>query len=755
MTTRRKIKPGIISLKKRNNLKGKILNGGRPMGTSLNGYVNGPVNTNGRPVNGHVNGSVNGNVNTNGHVNGSVNGNVNTNGHVNGSVNGNVNGPVNTNLNAPMGTNGHVNGSVNGPVNTNLNAPMGTNGHVNGNVNTNGHVNGPVNTNLNAPMGTNGHVNGNVNTNSRPVNGHVNGHVNGPVNTNLNAPMGTNGHMNGPVNTNGRHVNGPVNGRPKGTSLNGPVNGRPKGTSLNGPVNGRPKGTNGSHKRVKKNPGKKTQSSTFKKSMATKIQAAFRGRLNIKIRPHFLSKVCPDSSECIMIGKNKDITYKFFDGFKNLKYLHEYEVINSGDNGSIFKIDFMKNGYHSYGAIKIASPINSSVVDPINGPIKINRDFYKDETLSSFYLTSPDNMIYEYLVGLYLNQYIQYLPNFLETYQLLQFNDFDTYKNILLQIHDKQNTKPVSIMELKKHLIPLKYENVLNDLDELKYMIDRGCESHTFGIDTLRKSYTYTLMTQYVKNPITLRSLLSNHDFNNYHLIYILFQIYFTLSKLNEKFVHYDLHDRNVLLYEPYPDGYIEYFYHVDNQIIQFKSKYIVKIIDYGRSYMGIHTKQIKEHILTSSLKCYDYHADQNGYYDVEQSGYYVAQQSGYNIFDIFDEFFIDYNQPNVSHDLRLMSFLKLYYTFDDNKGKIILDILSKVQYNVGIPGLPQYFGTEPNPNPGYPTVINNVTDAFESLKDGIIQSLTDGQNDMGPLTKRAEMHVYGLDRPYEFKEIT
>jgi hypothetical protein len=479
-----------------------------------------------------------------------------------------------------------------------------------------------------------------------------------------------------------------------------------------------------------------TESATVinKNKMATEIQRMFRGRVNAKLRPQFLSRVCPDSAECLIIGKQRDIAHKFFEEFKTLKYLDQYKRINSGANGSIFQINFLKNGYNSYGALKIATPFDSHLVTPEI----IERSFIENMSLDRLFLNEPDNMIYEYLVGLYLNQSIDYLPNFLETYQLFNITNFNTYKNIILQIHESSTVKKVDSSVLKTHMKPLKYENVLKDPTQLKYIIDDGCDVYSFGIDTLHQSYTYCLMTQFMKNPKTLRSLmLSDPNFNDNELLFVLFQIYFTLSALNGNFVHYDLHCQNVLLYQPYPDGYIEYRYHIAHRVIRFKCKYIVKIIDYGRSYMGEYTKQIKEHIENTSLPC---------------SGI-DAGESGYNIQDSYKDYFIDYDSPNVSHDLRLMSYLLLHYRFDRKKGKIIREILNKVQYNVGLKDPHSYFGTKPNRSSGYPTLINNVNDALKSLTDGVLKGVKEGLNEI-PGTKKAEMNIYGLHKKYEFNEV-
>ena len=53
-------------------------------------------------------------------------------------------------------------------------------------------------------------------------------------------------------------------------------------------------------------------------------------------------------------------------------------------------------------------------------------------------------------------------------------------------------------------------------------------------------------------------------------------------------FTHYDLHLDNILVFEPYLEKYIEFKYTLPSgKIITFKSKYVCKIIDYGRCYFN------------------------------------------------------------------------------------------------------------------------------------------------------------------------
>jgi hypothetical protein len=482
------------------------------------------------------------------------------------------------------------------------------------------------------------------------------------------------------------------------------------------------------------------EKSRTKTQKARIIQKAFRQSVNTKLRPQFLSKVCPDSSECLMLGSNRDITMRFFEGF-SLKYTDSYQLINSGANGSILKIKFNKHNYNSYGVIKISIPFDINK-DDIKY-IKIGDNMQSHFTYNIYKI--PDNMIYEYLVGLYLNEYVDYLPNFLETYQLFKIKEdksgIGQYKQLLYEIYGKDTSVQNFNENFKNILSPVLVDDkgekqdinyVLNHM--LKRFILDSCND-AFNIKNFKRSYTYLLMTQYMREPFTLHSALiptsSLYNFMINHLIYILFQIYYTLHIMNSKFAHYDLHTKNVILYQPYKDGYIEYFYYLENgEIIQFKSPYIVKIIDYGRCYIEKYSNEIKKVVDNS-----------------------ICHSSGYMInTDIAKVFHMYYNKPNNSNDLRLFDSINRitdvhYYN------SIIYSIFSKVVYGRGIyPDRLSIYGTLGNDMIGYPYIINNVSDAFYSLTDGVLKSLQNNQNRFHrKLKKKAEFHIYGLNQKYDF----
>lgn len=100
------------------------------------------------------------------------------------------------------------------------------------------------------------------------------------------------------------------------------------------------------------------------------------------------------------------------------------------------------------------------------------------------------------------------------------------------------------------------------------------------------------LLIQHINSAHSLHDMTNYSRFNNNELVYTLFQIYMTLSCVAEKYTHFDLHTNNILIYEPVKNKYIEYHYHTKDGEVSFKSKYITKIIDYGRCFFrDNHTK--------------------------------------------------------------------------------------------------------------------------------------------------------------------
>jgi hypothetical protein len=112
---------------------------------------------------------------------------------------------------------------------------------------------------------------------------------------------------------------------------------------------------------------------------------------------------------------------------------------------------------------------------------------------------------------------------------------------------------------------------------------------------------------------------------------------------MRKKFTHYDLHTDNVILYEPVPGKYIQYHYQTETGVISFRSPYIAKIIDYGRSYIndGETSKDIYDKVCKLK-KC-----DPN-----------CGVDKGFSMFKLSNEehlYHIVSQKKNESHDLRFL----------------------------------------------------------------------------------------------------
>jgi hypothetical protein len=212
-------------------------------------------------------------------------------------------------------------------------------------------------------------------------------------------------------------------------------------------------------------------------------------------------------------------------------------------------------------------------------------------------------------------------------------------------------------------------------------------------------------------------------------------------------FTHYDLHDKNILIYKPYKTQYITYIYHLkNNQTIRFKSQYIAKIIDYGRSYFKdskITSADIYNKICALS-ECQPKCGDRYGY----------GTFSSY-----FGEMFINPAKRNMSHDLRLMHIIssKLAYNIDIIKKSPttihLLTILNKVVYEQGIVNKDDRgYGTKEDTTIGS-EYVRNVIDAERELRNSIqtIQLQEKTPAYMDQYTECGKMHIYTNGTPMKY----
>lgn len=413
------------------------------------------------------------------------------------------------------------------------------------------------------------------------------------------------------------------------------------------------------------------------KTRKAKQLATFIYKNKYNIKKEYLKAICNDSGVCLNFGKEGYKIKDFFDNFTKLTYAKSpiKQIGNDSVNGFVNEITYERKGYKAYSILKSSRSDNA------------------------------DNLYYEYLVGMYINTLVKRFPTFLETYGIFQYSNSNDWNKL-------SGNKTTSINTINKSLIDLSkrsksaFEN--NQVSEIFELLSDSCTYSKY----------LSIMIQHIKNSNSLRDIYVNNS-NNYlcsfydqELPQIIFQIYFTLSCLADTFTHYDLHDSNVMLYVPIPDGYIQYHYTMPNgEIISFKSKYVVKIIDYGRCYFKYTDDNNSKTIYTQLCKInkrkqnccvnkgYEWLKEEDG--QAKTKTYIVSQKK------------------NKSHDLRLLTILvehlldveKSYNTKYYECFQHMLTNFKTVKYKA-------LYGTNNINKNKYPSEIANVHDALFYCKD-------------------------------------
>ena len=408
-----------------------------------------------------------------------------------------------------------------------------------------------------------------------------------------------------------------------------------------------------------------------------------------------LSVACKNPDNCIAIGVYGDIIKRYFNDFHLSSYVDVRDIRRMGKpsaNGFIMEIPFEKNGFKAYTVLKCSAA------------------------------NEADNLFYEYYVGkFFINKYVNKFPCFLETYHCYRIRQHRYWER------------------MKNDYVPKFYNT--NELVTGLENIDINEGDLNVFADSCRDSKYLAVLIQHFDNFRSLDDLYKEFQNIQYEVLNILYQVYYPLVQLGDKYTHYDLHTNNIFLYKPYNEKeYILMKYHRNGKIIQFPSEYIVKIIDYGRNYFktdSISTdKIIKDYICTSPL-CQPDCGDENGYSAIR--GDIPTPQAYY--YDIKP------NKPNMSHDLRAANELKGYLN------QIISPDQSSM-YNAFI--YQTYYGTVESRNPNFADNkiikdIYNMVDSIELVIDHFNKNKIERKYDSSWKCV-AELNVYDDGRDYDFK---
>ena len=438
-----------------------------------------------------------------------------------------------------------------------------------------------------------------------------------------------------------------------------------------------------------------------------------------------LQKECPDPGQCLVFGKLVDEIKRYFENFdfKYVQYNEIKQIGNDSGNGFVLEIPFSKHNYKTYTVLKCA---------------------HSSQPEKNKY---PDNLYYEAFVGSFVNKWNKQFPCFLETYNIYTIDS--TLRNMLLRLvtEKKLNTLSTFTTNPFNLLYPFEEVNFNNPTSFLSAKnINKSCERFEdicILIQHLQNSITFE---SYLKKIVDEDNTLNKYiNFMTFDLIYYLYQIYSCLGTLANDFTHYDLHINNVLLLDltKSDDLYVKMIYHyADKSSISFYTRYVVKIIDYGRCYVPFSNQLLD--ILKNRLDTPN--CESNG----ENLGYrYLTYPKQYP--------FINLSKKNISHDLLFCEYCKMYFNiirFLKNTN-IYKNVLDKIYYhhkNVfkdqKIP-----FGTNEitNPPSNSNKTIFNVIQMHQVLKQILTKNNNTFQlfnsNFYSKKTQIGEMNIY-LDEP-------
>ena len=487
-------------------------------------------------------------------------------------------------------------------------------------------------------------------------------------------------------------------------------------------------------------------------------------------RAAYLKEHFNDYVQCFVFQIESDKIRKHFDLFSDQKYISNGVVnrIAKTDNNVVFRVMHERDGY-------IASTVFKTML-----------------------CTRSYNLLFEYNVGCFINKKCGIFHCFVETFGLVVYQDHDL--ECMITSNRRTNRRTGNDF-YSPYITKSPTKDFCEDTKSPENLSGRckmdgqpNCSVSRFDSICLflrNKENNLGLITQYIRGNSLAESM--NSIYSRYNLLYILYQIYMPLSVLSNQYTHYDLHAKNILLYKFGTNSHVTFHYHLSRsgcgcshdmyaepqlaetsskdhttkprllrirseEIVSFNSKFIVKIIDYGRSFFNDTTTPSSSNTFRSSEQVYD------RIYDVMSPNFGPTYNREYNTINglefgshkhNYGDFFISSVLRNSSHDLRLIHELKKDYFDYLQFNKPLFDLMQSVEYGVGIRD-PKYktYGTKEQSVSGLSRgKIVNVYDMHYSLK--LLMKYEESialQNEYYSASKKVgDLHIYDDDRPFEY----
>jgi hypothetical protein len=269
-----------------------------------------------------------------------------------------------------------------------------------------------------------------------------------------------------------------------------------------------------------------------------------------KIKLNYLKHICSNAGDCLSFGKETEKINKLFHNFVDFSYV-EFPIKRIGSvsvNGFVSMLKYKRNDYECYAILKSSQKLSS------------------------------DNLYYEYLVGRdFINHMKNYFPCFVETYGIFTFKFNIEWRNF------RDENFPFDKESLKAYLTDI------SDYPE-KEIIKLSCNNSANMI---------SILCQHINVKYSLEQLLQKYEIlpsEKFLIPNCLYQILLPLYYLRNVYSHNDLHTENVLCFPVTTKngnlGYMNLNYIINGLTYTLRSEYILKIIDYGRSYYYYDSKK-------------------------------------------------------------------------------------------------------------------------------------------------------------------
>lgn len=340
---------------------------------------------------------------------------------------------------------------------------------------------------------------------------------------------------------------------------------------------------------------------------------------------------CADENLCLAVGKDRENILDYFD-FNSLQYATAATRLNAdvGGNGLVHLIDFKRGKHRACAVLKSAAKARA------------------------------DNLMYEYLVGLYVNKLAAKYLCFIETYGIYRYT------------HNKAYLRDI---QRRTHLHLGDFVTPMPTID-----FREACRRPT---DTC-------ILIQCLKNTKSVYDRMKSPTFVRNHLVSVLYQVYFALAAVAESFTHYDLHLDNILVVELADPVEIQYG-------VTFKTRTLAKVIDYGRCFFNDSTggefnssPKIRESICENCKSC------------GRDAGFTWLEDDG-------NEFHVLSTRVNRSHDLYALRKLKDQFAAEVAEHNPALHALLETLHYENKTGTPEYMAHDGR--------INCVHDASKALE--------------------------------------